>query len=131
MRDLIDNHQLAGHDPNTRGFTIAHPGCLLLDRQLRLNVQNPVPGNNRLKLHSREANQSRWSTGGRFPIECVFGGMRKQGMFNHRLAPTNYTDPIGDRFPAHPDIPVAEMLFNNMLCIFQKNHRMHENITRF
>ena len=100
------------------------PGSLLLDQNLNF-VQNPVPAGNRRKLTCREANDARFCTMLRYPMENAFAAIEQYRIAFERVTDTHYLNKIGEEYlPECPDIPKIQMIYNNIACMVNRNHAL-------
>ena len=82
--------------------------------------RRPFPG----KLTCLEASNNRDTTGWRWPMEAVFVGLKENELFNDRVIPHQFFDPVGKKAPNpdHAHIPKIEVLLNNGFCQYNRNH---------
>ena len=107
--------------PHSRILYPLRPGDKLLNRELRYEVLNPVPAGTRRKLTCAEANCSRFCTLIRWIVETFFGAV-SQFRITHGILPYQFLHPIGTKLEECSNCTKAEIIYNNIFCMVNRNH---------
>ena len=73
-------------------------------------------------MTTREANDSRLATILRCFNETAFSGLEMYRILFQRITDTHYLEALGDWMPECRDMTKIEVIVNNAMCMYNKNH---------
>ena len=142
MHQYFTDEQLVNHNPHAHYFSICSTGDRILDENLNW-VDNPVSNilppnpnrrnqagqananepNLRTKKTCREANTDSFTCKQRWKIEAANAGTKQYRILDARVIDQHFSERIGAKLcPDHPNIPRLELILNNALALYNRNH---------
>ena len=139
MHQYFTDEQLVNHNPHAHYFSICSTGDRILDSNLnwvdnpvsnilppnpnRRNQANANAANLRTKKTCREANTDAFTCKQRWKVEAANSGTKQYRILDARVIDQHFSEKVGAKLcPDHPNIPKLEIILNNALALYNRNH---------